>query len=147
MVEQVDFVFCAVDMDKQAIKDIEIAYTKAEVLVVSNNSAQSHVPVFEAYKEFGPKEVVNCTYLAISGAGKTFETWPEISAQYVRVSAIDGHKVAISVKFKNKPTKEDIIDKINSFSGRHQELNLPYAPKQFTKYMEVGNRPQTRLHR
>ncbi|PKM54225.1 MAG: aspartate-semialdehyde dehydrogenase, partial [Firmicutes bacterium HGW-Firmicutes-3] len=35
----VDFIFCAVDMDKQAIKDLEEAYAKAEVPVVSNNSA------------------------------------------------------------------------------------------------------------
>jgi aspartate-semialdehyde dehydrogenase len=27
---------------------------------------------------FGPKEVAVCTYQAISGAGKTFETWPEM---------------------------------------------------------------------
>ncbi|MBR6696780.1 MAG: aspartate-semialdehyde dehydrogenase [Lachnospiraceae bacterium] len=36
---QVDFVFCAVDMKKDEIKAIEEAYAKAEVPVVSNNSA------------------------------------------------------------------------------------------------------------
>ena len=34
-----DFVFCAVNMDKEEIKKIEEAYAKAEVPVVSNNSA------------------------------------------------------------------------------------------------------------
>jgi len=120
--EAVDFVFCAVDMDKASIKELEEAYAKAEVAVVSNNSAnrntadvpmvipeinndhleiiaaqrkrlgttkgfiavkpncsiQSYTPVLAALKEFGPKEVMVCTYQAISGAGKTFETWPEM---------------------------------------------------------------------
>lgn len=118
----VDFVFCAVDMDKQAIKELEYAYAKAEIPVVSNNSAhrwtedvpmvipeindehikvindqrkrlgtktgfiavkpncsiQSYVPVLSALKKFGPKEVTLCTYQAISGAGKTFKSWPEM---------------------------------------------------------------------
>ena len=37
--DDVDFVFCAVDMKKDEIKAIEEAYAKAEVPVVSNNSA------------------------------------------------------------------------------------------------------------
>lgn len=120
--EAVDFVFCAVDMEKSAIKELEYAYAKAEVPVVSNNSAhrgtedvpmvipeinndhievitdqrnrlgttkgfiavkpncsiQSYMPVIAALEAFGPKEAVICTYQAISGAGKTFETWPEM---------------------------------------------------------------------
>ena len=35
----VDFVFCAVDMKKEEIKALEEAYAKAEIPVVSNNSA------------------------------------------------------------------------------------------------------------
>ncbi len=35
----VDFVFCAVDMSKDAIRALEEAYAKAEVPVISNNSA------------------------------------------------------------------------------------------------------------
>lgn len=118
----VDFVFCAVDMPKPEVLALEEAYAKAEVPVVSNNSAarmladvpmlipeinadhskiipaqrerlgtlrgfiavkpncsiQSYVPALEALKAFGLKEVMVCTYQAISGAGKTFETWPEM---------------------------------------------------------------------
>lgn len=48
------------------------------IAVKPNCSIQSYVPVFQALKEFGPKEAVICTYQAISGAGKTFETWPEM---------------------------------------------------------------------
>lgn len=226
----VDFVFCAVDMDKAAIKALEEAYAKAEVPVVSNNSAnrwtedvpmvipevnpdhikviddqrkrlgtkrgfiavkpncsiQSYVPVFEAWKAFGVKEAIICTYQAISGAGKTFETWPEmvdnvipyiggeeqksedeplkifgqvkdgvivnasepvISAQCIRVAAADGHMAAVSVRFDKKPSKENLIESINSYVGRAQSLELPSAPKQFMKYMEEDNRPQTKLDR
>ncbi|MBO5277850.1 MAG: aspartate-semialdehyde dehydrogenase [Clostridia bacterium] len=118
----VDFVFCAVNMDKAKIKALEEAYAKKEVPVVSNNSAhrftadvpmvipevnpehveiisaqrarlgtkrgfiavksncslQSYVPLLHPLKEFGVKEVAVCTYQAISGAGKTFKTMPEI---------------------------------------------------------------------
>lgn len=120
---QVDFVFCAVDMKKDEIKALEEKYAKAEIPVVSNNSAhrgtpdvpmvvpeinpehieiikeqrkrlgtkrgfiavksncslQSYVPALHPLmKEFGVKQAMVCTYQAISGAGKTFETMPEI---------------------------------------------------------------------
>ena len=118
----VDFVFCAVNMDKAKIRALEEAYAKKEVPVVSNNSAhrftpdvpmvipeinddhieviaaqkarlgtkrgfiavksncslQSYVPLLHPLKKYGVKEAVVCTYQAISGAGKTFATMPEI---------------------------------------------------------------------
>ena len=40
----VDFVFCAVDMKKDEIKALEEAYAKAEIPVVSNNSANRWTP-------------------------------------------------------------------------------------------------------
>lgn len=49
------------------------------VSVKSNCSLQSYVPaLFPLDAEFGVKRVLVCTYQAISGAGKTFETFPEI---------------------------------------------------------------------
>lgn len=48
------------------------------VAVKSNCSLQSYVPALHPLKKFGIKSVLACTYQAISGAGKTFETWPEI---------------------------------------------------------------------
>ena len=118
----VDFIFCAVNMPKEQIKALEEAYAKAEIPVVSNNSAhrfttdvpmvipeinpehiqviaaqkkrlgtkkgfiavksncslQSYVPLLHPLKQFGIKQVAVCTYQAISGAGKTFATMPEI---------------------------------------------------------------------
>ncbi len=40
----VDFVFCAVSLDKAATRELEEAYAKAEIPVVSNNSAHRGVP-------------------------------------------------------------------------------------------------------
>ena len=120
--EQVDFVFCAVDMKKDDIKNLEEQYAKAECPVISNNSAhrftpdvpmvipeinpehihiieyqrkrlgvkkgfiavksncslQSYVPALHPLYEFGITNALACTYQAISGAGKTFETWPDM---------------------------------------------------------------------
>ncbi len=48
------------------------------IAVKSNCSLQSYVPALHPLKKFGIKNVLACTYQAISGAGKTFETWPEM---------------------------------------------------------------------
>ena len=49
------------------------------VAVKSNCSLQSYVPaLYPLDAKFGVKDVLVCTYQAISGAGKTFETWPEM---------------------------------------------------------------------
>lgn len=225
---EVDFVFSAVDMTKEEIKQIEDAYAKTETPVVSNNSAhrwtpdvpmiipeinpehsavidaqkkrlntkkgfvavkpncsiQSYAPALYAWREFEPFEVIATTYQAISGAGKTFEEWPEmvgniipyiggeeekseqeplrilgsvengvivkatepaISCQCIRVPVLNGHTAALFVKFKKKPTKEQLIEKLVQFKGVPQELELPSAPKQFIQYLSEDNRPQIQL--
>lgn len=49
------------------------------IAVKSNCSLQSYVPaLFPLDAEYGVEDVLVCTYQAISGAGKTFETFPEI---------------------------------------------------------------------
>ena len=48
------------------------------IAVKSNCSLQSYVPALHPLKDFGIERVLVCTYQAISGAGKTFETMPEI---------------------------------------------------------------------
>lgn len=49
------------------------------IAVKSNCSLQSYVPaIYPLDKEFGVSEVLVCTYQAISGAGKTFKTWPDM---------------------------------------------------------------------
>lgn len=123
----VDFVFSAVDMTKEEIRDIEEAYAKTETPVVSNNSAhrwtpdvpmvvpeinpehleviesqkkrlgtkrgfivvkpncsiQSYTPALTAWRKFEPTLVVATTYQAISGAGKTFQDWPEMERNII----------------------------------------------------------------
>ena len=118
----VDFVFCAVNMSKDDTRALEERYARAEIPVVSNNSANrwtpdvpmvspevndAHLEVIEAQRKrlgtkrgfiavkpncsiqsyvgaltpllkYGIKEVVATTYQAISGAGKTFNEWPEM---------------------------------------------------------------------
>ena len=119
---KVDFVFCAVSMKKQEVLMLEEAYAKAEIPVISANSAtralpdvpmmipeingnhaavieaqrqrlgtnhgfiavkpncsiQSYVPALWPLLDFGIEQVTVSTYQAISGAGKTFKSWPEM---------------------------------------------------------------------
>jgi aspartate-semialdehyde dehydrogenase len=123
IVPEVDFVFCAISLDKEATRTLEDAYARRETPVVSCNSAhrwtpdvpvlipevnphhlgvipaqrrrlgttrgfvtakpncsiQPYVPALDALGEFVPERVSVCTYQAISGAGKTFATWPEMT--------------------------------------------------------------------
>ncbi len=51
---------------------------KGFISVKSNCSLQSYVPAIHPLKELGVNKVLACTYQAISGAGKTFERWPEM---------------------------------------------------------------------
>ena len=48
------------------------------VAVKSNCSLQSYVPALHPLRKYGISDVLVCTYQAISGAGKTFETFPDI---------------------------------------------------------------------
>ncbi|MDD2533665.1 MAG: aspartate-semialdehyde dehydrogenase [Eubacteriales bacterium] len=228
--EQVDFVFCAVDMKKEEIKALEEQIAKYETPVVSNNSAhrwtadvpviipeinpehaalidiqrkrlgtnrgfitakpncsiQSYVPALHALKAFGLEKVMVSTYQAISGAGKTFQDWPEmvnnlipfiggeeekseqeplkiwgsvesgafvkaqepvISAQCYRVAVQEGHTASVAVKFKNKPSEEEILNLWATYSGIPQLENLPSAPQPFLTYFSDDNRPQPLLDR
>ncbi len=229
---QVDFIFCAVSLNKEETKALEEKYARAGVPVVSNNSAnrhtpdvpmlipeingkhaeiiaaqrkrlgtetglisvkpncsiQSYVPALWPLMDFEPEVVMVCTYQAISGAGKTFERWPEmvdnvipyiggedekseneplkifghiegdeivdtdmprISAQCLRVACSDGHMAAVSVKFKKKPTREQILERWENCQALTATagLDLPSSPEKFLTYFEDPSRPQTRLDR
>ena len=73
-------------------------------------------------------------------------TSPIITCQCIRVPVLNGHTAAVFVKFKKNPTKEQLIEKLESYKGVPQELGLPSAPKQFIRYMEEDNRPQVTLN-
>ncbi|MEY8336922.1 aspartate-semialdehyde dehydrogenase [Lachnospiraceae bacterium 62-35] len=70
---------------------------------------------------------------------------PVITCQCIRVPVLNGHTAAVFVKFRKKPTKEELIDCMEKFSGLPQELGLPSAPKQFIRYAQEDNRPQVAL--
>ena len=227
---KVDFVFCAVNMKKEEIKALEERYARAEVPVISNNSAhrftpdvpmiipeinpqhaeiiaaqrkrlgtqrgfiavksncslQSYVPALHPLLSYGVSKVAVTTYQAISGAGKTFDRMPEIldnvipyiggeeeksereplkiwgkiegdaivctntpkiTAQCLRVPVSDGHTAAVFVSFERKPSKEEILQAWENFSGIPQKLALPSAPKQFLHYFSENDRPQAKLDR
>ena len=52
--------------------------TRGFIAVKSNCSLQSYVPALHPLMKYGLDRALVCTYQAISGAGKTFETWPEM---------------------------------------------------------------------
>ena len=70
---------------------------------------------------------------------------PKITCQCIRVPVLNGHTAAVFVKFRKKPTKEQLIEKLENFRGYPQEQELPSAPKQFIRYMTEDNRPQVQL--
>ena len=72
---------------------------------------------------------------------------PVITSQCIRVPVTDGHMAAVFVKFREKPSKEQILADWKAYAGLPQELGLPHAPEQFITYFEEDNRPQTALDR
>lgn len=70
---------------------------------------------------------------------------PVITCQCIRIPVLNGHTATVFVKFRKKPTKEQLIEKLVNYSGEPQKLALPSAPKQFIRYMEEDNRPQVTL--
>ena len=68
-----------------------------------------------------------------------------ITCQCIRVPVLNGHTAAVFVKFRKKPTKEELIERLVSFKGLPQELELPSAPKQFIQYLNEDNRPQVTM--
>ena len=68
-----------------------------------------------------------------------------ITTQCIRVPVLNGHTAAVFVKFKKKPSKEELIKKLVEFRGLPQELELPSAPKQFINYFEEDHRPHVSM--
>jgi len=71
----------------------------------------------------------------------------KISASCNRVAVVDGHLESVQVKFKNKPSRDEIISAWQTFKGEPQQYNLPLAPIQPVHYFNEDNYPQPRLQR
>ena len=69
---------------------------------------------------------------------------PKITCQCLRVPVLNGHTAAVFINFEKKPTKEQLIEKLESFKGFPQEAELPSAPKQFIQYLSEDDRPQVK---
>jgi aspartate-semialdehyde dehydrogenase len=67
---------------------------------------------------------------------------PKISCQCIRIPVLYGHTATVFVKFKENPSKEELVEKLVNFGGLPQQLGLPSAPKQFIQYCEEDDRPQ-----
>ena len=65
-------------MEVVAAQKQRLGTKRGFISVKSNCSLQSYVPAMHPLKEFGITKTLVCTYQAISGAGKTFATWPEM---------------------------------------------------------------------
>lgn len=79
--EDVPMIMPEVNPDHLEMIDIQRAnrgWTTGLIVVKPNCSIQCYVPLLHAWKQFVPQEVIVSTYQAISGAGKTFATWPEM---------------------------------------------------------------------
>lgn len=70
---------------------------------------------------------------------------PVISAQCYRVSVQEGHTAAVSVRFRDKPSREEILERWAAYEGVPQTADLPSAPKPFLQYLPEDNRPQPLL--
>ena len=65
-----------------------------------------------------------------------------VSAQCNRVAVFDGHMEAVSVKFANSVTADEITAVLQAFRGLPQERNLPTAPEHPIVVMGEPDRPQ-----
>ncbi|MBQ2437865.1 MAG: aspartate-semialdehyde dehydrogenase, partial [Clostridia bacterium] len=74
-------------------------------------------------------------------------TEPHFTAQCLRVPVSDGHLAAVFVRFKNKPSKEEILDCWKNYTAEPQALKLPMAPEHFLNYFEEDDQPQTKEKR
>ena len=66
-------------LDVIASQRARLGTRRGFIAVKSNCSLQSYVPALHPLMaDFGVSKALVCTYQAISGAGKTFDTWPEM---------------------------------------------------------------------
>jgi len=70
-----------------------------------------------------------------------------ISASVHRVAVVDGHTMAIFLRFQKRPTAAEAARALADFRGEPQERALPTAPRQPIHVLTAQDRPQPRLDR
>lgn len=167
--ENVDFVFCAVDMQANEIIELEQLYAKLECPVISNNSAnrltddvpmiipeinpqhidiipiqrkrlgtkrgfiavksncsiQSYVPALTPLLKLGILSINVCTYQAISGAAKNFETFPEILGNIIPYIGGEEEKSEIEPLKIWGEIKDNVIKLLNEPNISAQCIRVP----------------------
>ena len=84
---------------------------KGFIAVKSNCSIQSYVPALHPLMKYGITKVLATTYQAISGAGKTFETWPEMVDNLIPFIGGEEEKSEVEpLKVWGKIEGDEIVD-------------------------------------
>lgn len=79
--------------------------------------------------------------------GRRVNAQIQISAHANRVAVFDGHTIALSVKFRNKPSVEDAIRVLENFRGPAEVQQMPTAPERPILVSREPDRPQPRRDR
>ncbi len=79
--------------------------------------------------------------------GKRVSSQIQVSAHANRVPVFDGHTIALSIKFRNKPSVEDAIQVLENFRGPAEVRQMPTAPERPILVRQEPDRPQPRRDR
>ena len=85
--------------------------TRGFIAVKPNCSIQSYAPALAAWRKFEPYEVIVSTYQAISGAGKNFESWPEME-----------HNIIPYIGGEEEKSEKEPLRVLGTFKGDHIDL-------------------------
>ena len=81
-IEDVPMVIPEINPDHFELIEVQrkrLGTKKGFIVAKPNCSIQSYVPAISALMQYKPKKILVCTYQAISGSGKIFSDWPEIT--------------------------------------------------------------------
>jgi aspartate-semialdehyde dehydrogenase len=82
----------------------------------------------------------------IEGGGRQ-DADVEIGAHANRVPVADGHTVCLSIELRQKPTPEEVVEKLRAFTGMHFPGPFPSAPPSPLVVLNEHDRPQPRMDR
>ena len=68
-----------------------------------------------------------------------------ITSQCIRVPVLNGHTATVFLNFGRKPSREELIDRLVTYTSEASRLGLPHAPEHFIQYLTDDDRPQVRL--
>jgi aspartate-semialdehyde dehydrogenase len=80
-------------------------------------------------------------------AGRRVNAQIQVSAHANRVAVFDGHTIAMSIKFRQKPSVEDAIRVLENFRGPKEVQQMPTAPERPVLVRKEPDRPQPRRDR